>query len=157
MATNAQFYSNEKFHLSEKLSKESVRCACLVPCKRVRYEPNLSYAQLSQRNVERLIITSPEQKTELQSRFLNATEMSQRVVKETADKDNQTVTTLLECMRLLVDTLEQSKDAISDLNKFAEQQKAPNLLSQEIIEVMKLFHNRKLEILNRYMYVPRFS
>ena len=109
-------------------------CTCLVPCKRVRYEPNLSYAQLSQRNVERLIITTPEQKTKLQSRFEYAAEMSQRVV-ETADKDNLTLTTLLECMRLLVNSLEQLKEAMSDPNKFAEQQKTPNLLSGEIIEV----------------------
>ena len=112
-------------------------CTCLVPCKRIRYEPSLSYAQLSQRNVERLIITTPEQKTELQSRFQDAVEMSQRVVKETADKDNLTLTTLLECMRLLVNILEQLKETISDPNKYAEQQKAPNLLSGEIIEVQE--------------------
>ena len=110
-------------------------CACLVPCKRIRYEPNLSYAQLWQRNVERLIITAPEQKTKLQSRFQDAVEMSQRVVKETADNDNLTLTTLLECMRLLVNILEILNEAISDPKNFAEQQKAPDLLSGEIIEV----------------------
>ena len=110
-------------------------CLCSVPCKRVRYEPNLSYAQLSRKNVERLIITSPEQKVELQSRFHDATETSQRVVKETAEQDIVALTTLLECMHNLREILDKSKEAMRDFAKFTEQNKAPNLFSDDILQV----------------------
>ena len=84
--------------------------------------------------------------------------MSQRVVKETVDKDNLTLTTLLECMQLLLNILEQSKEAISDLNKFAEQQKAPNLLSEEITEVKEiLFILRKFEIHSANVNCSQFN
>ncbi len=53
-------------HILEKLSRQQVPCKCLVPCDRVRYEPSLSYAQLSDINIERLIIDSDKKRKELQ-------------------------------------------------------------------------------------------
>ena len=41
-------------------------CTCPVPCKRVRYEPNLSYAQLSRINVERLVLGDEQSRKRLQ-------------------------------------------------------------------------------------------
>ena len=60
------FFSNFDF-FSAKLSTERTPCetSCLVPCKRVHYEPNLSYAQLSRINIERLIIDSEEKRQKL--------------------------------------------------------------------------------------------
>ena len=51
---------SQNIKFAGKLSQQSGECECLVPCERVRYEPNLSYAQLSQINLERLIIDSDE-------------------------------------------------------------------------------------------------
>ena len=52
--------------LSEVFSDQSRNCSCAVPCERVRYEPSLSYAQLSEINVVRLVADSDEKKTQLQ-------------------------------------------------------------------------------------------
>ena len=41
-------------------------CTCPVPCKRVRYEPNLSYAQLSRINLERLALRDEQSRKRLQ-------------------------------------------------------------------------------------------
>ena len=50
-----RMHSNSVFSLPET---DLADCFCPVSCKRVRYEPNLSYAQLSRINVERLIFES---------------------------------------------------------------------------------------------------
>ena len=52
--------------LLEKMSQQFSECNCLVPCIRVRYEPNLSYAQLSRINVDRLIIDTQKERDQLQ-------------------------------------------------------------------------------------------
>ena len=51
------------------LSQQLNGCNCLVPCKRVRYEPNLSYAQLSRINVRKLIIGSNEKQQQIEVRL----------------------------------------------------------------------------------------
>ena len=48
------------------LSLPDTDCSCPVPCKRVRYEPNLSYAQLSRINVERLVLRDEQSRKRLQ-------------------------------------------------------------------------------------------
>ena len=40
---------------ADKLGRKQRDCNCLVPCKRIRYEPNLSYAQLSRVNVDTFV------------------------------------------------------------------------------------------------------
>ena len=52
----------------ENLSQQLNECNCLVPCKRVRYEPNLSYAQLSRINVRKLIIDSEAKQRQIEVR-----------------------------------------------------------------------------------------
>ncbi len=39
-----------------------------MPCERVRYEPSLSYAQLSKINVERLVVQSEARRLQLEVR-----------------------------------------------------------------------------------------
>lgn len=57
---------NYNLTLLEKMSKQFSECNCLVPCLRVRYEPNLSYAQLSRTNVDRLIIETKKEREQLE-------------------------------------------------------------------------------------------
>ncbi len=52
--------------VSDRISRRSRNCTCLVPCRRVRYEPSLSYAQLSHINVERFIVTSEQKRRKLE-------------------------------------------------------------------------------------------
>ena len=69
-----------------KLQKAEKRCACSVPCKRIKYEASLSYAQLSQLNMERIVLRDPEQKAKVKDTFLLAREYSQRVNLDQANK-----------------------------------------------------------------------
>ena len=54
------------FLFSDSISKKTRDCNCPVPCRRVRYDPSLSYAQLSHINVERFIVTSAEKRNQLE-------------------------------------------------------------------------------------------
>ena len=58
------FWSKPK--LSSHPETDFADCTCPVPCKRVRYEPNLSYAQLSRINVERLVLRDEQSRKRLQ-------------------------------------------------------------------------------------------
>ena len=51
----------------------------MVPCHRVNYEPSLSYAQLSQFNMDHIVLKDPEQRDKVFDSFLLAREISQRV------------------------------------------------------------------------------
>ena len=50
-----------------------------MPCKQYRYEPSFSYAQLSQFNVERIVLKNPARRRQVEERFALAMEYSQRV------------------------------------------------------------------------------
>ena len=45
----------------EQFYKKENNCTCAVPCERVVYEPKLSYAQLSDLNINRLVAGSDNQ------------------------------------------------------------------------------------------------
>ena len=53
-------------YFAENVSRESTNCTCPVPCERVRYEPSLSYAQLSRINVERYVVRDEEKRKQLE-------------------------------------------------------------------------------------------
>ena len=54
-----EFISNpEQFYKTES------NCTCAVPCERVVYKPELSYAQLSHLNIERFVAGSSNQQQE---------------------------------------------------------------------------------------------
>ena len=48
----------------EQFYKSETNCTCAVPCERVVYEPKLSYAQLSQLNIQRFVAGSNNQQEE---------------------------------------------------------------------------------------------
>lgn len=56
----------------------SVDCQCPGPCRKVTYEPQLSYAQLSITNFDRILLTDPIQRRQLLQNFDRAREVSQR-------------------------------------------------------------------------------
>ena len=53
-------------YFSEKNESVLSPCSCSVPCTKVRFEPTLSYALLSRKNIERLVINSYEKERQLQ-------------------------------------------------------------------------------------------
>ena len=47
--------------IPEQFYKRETNCTCAVPCEWVVYEPKLSYAQLSDLNINRLVAGSNNQ------------------------------------------------------------------------------------------------
>ena len=50
-------------YFSEKNESVMSPCSCPVPCTKTRFDPNLSYALLSRKNIERLVIDSYQKET----------------------------------------------------------------------------------------------
>ena len=64
-------------------------------------------------------------------------ESSQKAVKQTAARDKTQMATLLESMRYLVETLNNSYHVMRNFSVLAQTYKAPDILSDDIIEVRK--------------------
>ncbi|ELU15723.1 hypothetical protein CAPTEDRAFT_201141 [Capitella teleta] len=68
---------------------EQPNCNCPVPCDQINYEPSLSYAQLSQFNVDRLVLTNYTRRTRVKKQFKFAKEITQRVDATIVQLDNE--------------------------------------------------------------------
>ena len=51
------------------------RCDCDVPCRRITYQPQLSYAHLSKLNVETIWEGNPQRKAQIQDKYNRAREV----------------------------------------------------------------------------------
>ena len=69
----------------EKLS--SSVCECDIPCERVTYAPELSYAHLSQLNIDKTWQGAPLKRAQVLQQYIQAREVKQRVNKVTAEQD----------------------------------------------------------------------
>ena len=67
----------------------------------------MSYAQLSQFNIERLVLVEPENRERAETRFLVATEYSQRVVVDTAEADEEQLTEIMDFIVELDDVINE--------------------------------------------------
>ena len=82
-----------------------------------------------------MITTSSTIKLPLQTKFHNAMETSQRVVKETADRDKKQITAVLDGLQRIVEVLNNLHDIMQDFNLLAQKYKAPNIVTGNIIHV----------------------
>ncbi len=96
-------------------------CNCTMTCHKVLYEPSLSYAMLSEFNIDQVALTDPARKKAVKEQMEVAMETQQRVVVDIRDQDEEvmgylvsraaelqtsmaTMTTLLENTTLLANT-----------------------------------------------------
>ncbi len=92
----------------DKLHQDQSRCECPVPCYNIKYEPSMSYAQLSKFNVEKLIITDPDSKVVLENTFLNAREIAERTIDRNVDVDKRLMDSLHRSMSNLEGNINDS-------------------------------------------------
>ena len=71
----------------------------------------------------------------MQTKFHNAMETSQRVVKETADRDKKQITVVLASLHRIVEVLNTSYDIMQNFSLLAQKYKAPNIVTGNIIHV----------------------
>ncbi len=57
----------ELFSFSDQTTEDT--CNCTEPCRQIEYSHSLSYAELSDVNVENYVINGPEKKVQLQVPF----------------------------------------------------------------------------------------
>ena len=71
-------------------------------------------------------------------------ETSQRVVKETADRDKMQITAVLDGLQRILEVLNNSYDLVQDFSLLAQRCKTPNILTGNIIQVSLLFNRSKV-------------
>ena len=71
----------------------------------------------------------------LQTKFHKALETSQRVVKETADRDKNQITTVLTGLQRIVEVLNNTYHIMQNFSLLARHYKAPNIVTERIIRV----------------------
>ena len=70
----------------DAFTRAEKECGCGIPCYRVTYEAELSYAHLSKLNVDRISLADDTKRSRVQKMFVEARETFQRV-----DRYNQNV------------------------------------------------------------------
>ena len=77
MTKCVRLQQNEHFNRTETGLISDSACDCGVPCEMHTYEPTMSYAQLSQFNIERMVLVDPENRQRYAtSLYSYCTEMS---------------------------------------------------------------------------------
>ena len=116
------------FFSDNYVSNNNGTCICTIPCKTVKYEPSLSFAQLSTLNIDRLVLQGEGKRDTVFKQFKNAREVLNRVKSEIYKEDNA-----------LMDNLTQSSsDMIIDLNNLIQQTSSYETFSMEY-DVINLY------------------
>ena len=71
----------------------------------------------------------------MQTNFHVALETSQRVVKETAERDKMQITAVLDGLQRILEVLNNSYDIMQNLSLLAQQYKAPNIVTGKVLQV----------------------
>lgn len=66
-------------------------CTCHIPCQRVTYTPELSYAQLTKTSLDRVAPNDPARRNSIQQRYREALELQQRVIVDVINQDYEQV------------------------------------------------------------------
>ena len=80
----------------------------------------------------------------LQTNFHVALETSQRVVKETADRDKMQITAVLDGLQQILEVLNNSYDIMQNFSLLAKRYKTPNIVTGNIIQVSLSFNWSKI-------------
>lgn len=96
------------------LSQSGDSCQCDVPCYRVAYEPDLSYAHISKLTVDRISLHDPIKRQEVQDTYEIAREVAQRVTTTIADKDAELMDQVREWSTCYQKALAHSYQALDD-------------------------------------------
>ena len=73
-----------------------MKCECEVPCKKIKYSAEVSYAVLSPESVIKLWNTQPEKKAKAVQQFVLAKELVQRVNPDIVKADTESYNSLEE-------------------------------------------------------------
>ena len=103
-------------------------CSCSIPCHRTKFDPSLSYAQISKMNIAQQVMKSEEQEEKVRQQFYDATEVSQRVKKDIVQVDQNTFNQIQTESLIFLDTLNRVINELSNLSAFSQDRKFADLI-----------------------------
>ncbi len=80
---------------SEKIREMNSDYNCTTPCQNIIYEPSLSYAVLSEFNIDRVVLTDPVRHKAVKDQVELSVETRQRVVNEIKEEDEEVIGALI--------------------------------------------------------------
>ena len=83
--------SNVIFPVLTDFLNADLPCQCPVPCRRVSYTPELSYAQLTKTSLDRVAPKDPVRKNAILEKYQHAVELQQRVDTDIVTEDTRQV------------------------------------------------------------------
>ena len=127
-------------------------CECPVPCDRTVFKPSLSYAQLSQFNIERLALADEKREAEIRQKFLTARETSQRVISHIAQTDDLQIETILSYMSNIDDIFKLSFHMMTNSSALAE-----HFMVADLIEEGYEAFASDMELINVFLHDKQFT
>ena len=115
----------------EVLEDQENDCNCRITCDRTQYEPSLSYAELSEFNIDQVALTTSAKKEAVREKFEAAIETQQRVVESVRTSDEALMQTFLKLAEDLYEAMNSTLALASDTNLLSARYKFPNILDDD--------------------------
>ncbi len=80
---------------AEKIREMNSDYNCTMPCQNIIYEPSLSYAVLSEFNIDRVVLTDPARHKAVKEQVELSVETQQRVVNKIREEDEEVMGALV--------------------------------------------------------------
>ena len=119
---------SHEFYFLETIQEQENDCNCSITCTRTSYEPSLSYAELSEFNIDQVALTDDTEKETVRVKFEAAMETQQRVVDTIRNTDTTQMQTFLTLARDLYTALNNTHALSSDTDALATKYKFPDIL-----------------------------
>ena len=113
------------------LEDQENSCNCSITCERTQYEPGLSYAELSEFNIDQVALTDSATKEAVREKFEGAIETQQRVVESVRNSDEVLMKTFLNLAGDLFEAMNSTLALASDTTLLSTRYKFPNILDDD--------------------------
>ena len=100
-------------------SVSAANCDCSLPCVRERFEPSLSFAQLSKLNIKRLVLQGDGRKENVEQQFFKSSEVLQRAKAEILTEDEKVMSAVLHSADLTENALTYAAENTINYTMFA--------------------------------------
>ena len=113
------------------LEHQETNCNCSITCERTQYDPSLSYAELSEFNIDQVALTDSVTKEAVREKFEDAIETQQRVVESVREADETLMKTFLNLADELFEAMNSTLALASDTTLLSTRYKFPNILDED--------------------------
>ncbi len=118
--------------MTSELQRENANeCNCSLPCQRTLFEPRLSYAMLSEFNIDQIALTDPSRKLAVKAQFEKSTETQQRVVQDIKVADERVLEKIVGVGNSLASALNETQRTASDPAALSALYRMPNVFGDE--------------------------